>query len=321
MKIARTVPPSRRAAGLTPAQRTERQLKALLSGLGYREALHVNFVASAKCDPSQGAIVKIANPLSVDQDALRTSLVVPGLLEALERNQRHGARDVQFFETGRVFRPSPEGPVETPRLALLLSGATPRGWALKTRPLDFFDLKRTLEDTLARHAGGAVSWSREGVPPFLHPGRSALIQIDGKACGYLGEVHPDTIAAFSLKDRPVVAEIALDALQVRETLAFRAFSRFPEVVRDLTVLVPEGAAAEQILAQARAHAGPLARSVSVVDVFTESEALRSARQMSVTLSLRFGDSARTLTSEEVDRSVEEVRRSFPAPGSAAHGVA
>ncbi len=321
MKIARTVPPSRRAAGLTPAQRTERQLKALLSGLGYREALHVTFVASAKCDPSQGAIVKIANPLSVDQDALRTSLVVPGLLEALERNQRHGARDVQFFETGRVFSPSPLGPVETPRLALLLSGATPRGWALKTRPLDFFDLKRTLEDTLARHAGGAVSWSREGVPPFLHPGRSALIQIDGKACGYLGEVHPDTIAAFSLKDRPVVAEIALDALQVRETLAFRAFSRFPEVVRDLTVLVPEGAAAEQILAQARAHAGPLARSVSVVDVFTDSEALRSARQMSVTLSLRFGDSARTLTSEEVDRSVEEVRRSFPAPGSTAHGVA
>ena len=99
MKIARTVPASRRAAGLTAAQTTERQLKALLSGLGYREVLQLNFVSSAKCDPSSGPLVKIANPLSVEQDALRTSLVMPGLLEALERNQRHGVRNIQFFET------------------------------------------------------------------------------------------------------------------------------------------------------------------------------------------------------------------------------
>jgi len=228
MKIGRTVPASRRAAGLTPAQRTERQLKALLSGLGYREALHVNFVSSSKCHPSQGAVVKIANPLSVEQDALRNSLVMPGLLEALERNQRHGARDIQFFETGRTFTPSPEGPVETPRLALLISGATPRGWAAKARPVDFFDLKRTVEEVFSRHSSAVLALTREGVPPFLHPGRSVVISLDGNPSGYLGEVHPDTIDAFSLKDRPVVAEIAIDALNVREALVFTAFSVSPK---------------------------------------------------------------------------------------------
>ena len=319
MKIARTVPASRRAAVLTPAQRTERQLKALLSGLGYREALHVNFVSSAKCDPSQGAIVKIANPLSVDQDALRTSLVMPGLLEALERNQRHGARDIQFFETGRTFAPSPEGPTETPRLALLISGATPRGWAGKARAIDFFDLKRTVEEILSRHSSTAFAFTREGVPPFLHPGRSVVIHLDGRACGYLGEVHPDTIAAFALKDRPVVAEIATDALNVREALAFTAFSRFPEVVRDLSILAPLNANAAEITALAREQAGAAARRVELIDRFEGAGV--PAGQVSLTLSFVFQDEARTLSSEEVERSMDRVRASFSEKGYVVRGVA
>jgi phenylalanyl-tRNA synthetase beta chain len=317
MKIARTVPASRRAAGLTPAQRTERQLKALLSGLGYREVLHVNFVSSAKCDPSQGAIVRIANPLSGDQDALRTSLVMPGLLQSLERNQRHGDRDIQFFETGRTFSPSPDGPIETPRLALLASGATPRGWAGKSRVLDFFDLKRALEEILARHSDAAATWSREGAPPFLHPGRSAVLWLDGRMCGYLGEVHPDTLEAFSLKDRPVVAEIAVDALKLR-ALAFTAFSRFPEVARDLSILAPPTADATEITALARAQAGPAARRVELIDRFEGAGVPEG--QVSLTLSFVFQDEARTLSSEEVERAMDAVRASFSKAGYAVRGV-
>lgn len=319
MKIARTVPASRRAASLTPAQRTERQLKALLPGLGYREALHVNFVSSVKCDPSQGPMVRIANPLSLEQDALRTSLVMPGLLEALERNQRHGARDVQFFETGRIFTPSPDGPIESPRLALLISGSTPRGWAERPRPVDFFDLKRTVEDIAARHSAGALTLSREGVPPFLHPGRSAVIRLDGRACGYLGEVHPDTIGTFSLKDRPVVAEIAFDALGAREGLAFTSFSRFPDVARDLSILAPLAANAAEVVALARAAAGPALRRVVLIDRF-EGRGV-PAGQVSLTLSFVFQDEARTLSSEEVERSMDAVRSSFSEKGFLVRGVA
>lgn len=319
MKIARTVPASRRAAGLTSAQRTERRLKALLAGAGYREALHLNFVSSAKCDPSQGAVVRIANPLSVEQDALRTSLVMPGLLEALERNQRHGARDIQMFETGRTFGPSPAGPIETARLALLVSGSTPRGWAGKPRALDFFDLKRTVEDILGHYTRAAVSLDREGVPPFLHPGRSVVIRLDGVPCGYLGEVHPDSIAAFSLRDRPVVAELVLDALGSREALGFSTFSRFPGVVRDLTVLVPSTEEAAAVVALARARAGAAARRVELIDRF-EGQGV-PVGQVSLTLSLLFQDDARTLGSEEVERAIQAVRAAFAERGYNARGVA
>jgi len=317
MKIAPTVPPSRRAASLTPAQRTERQLKALLSGLGYREALHVNFVSSAKCDPSQGAVVKIANPLSVDQDALRTSLVMPGLLEALERNQRHGARDIQFFETGRTFSPSPEGPTETPRLALLLSGTTPRGWAGQPRPLDFFDMKRTLEELLGQRPGTSMVLDPMGAPPFLHPGRSAVIRLDGQVRGYVGEVHPDTIAAFSLKDRPVVAEILLLA-PASSSAVFKVPSRFPGVVRDLSILAPTSASARDVLALAKEKAGPSARQVTLIDRFEGAGV--PAGQVSLTLSFLFQDDVRTLSSEEVESSMETVRSSFSKAGYSVRGV-
>jgi phenylalanyl-tRNA synthetase beta chain len=319
MKIARTVPASRRAAGLTAAQTTERRLKSLLSGLGYQEVLQLNFVSSARCDPSSGPVVKIANPLSVKQDALRTSLVMPGLLEALERNQRHGARNLQLFELGRTFRPSPDGPAETPRLALLVSGATPRGWTGKPRALDFFDLKEAIEEVLRRHSSRAVTLSRDGVPPFLHPGRSVVIELDGAACGYLGEVHPDTIAAFALKDRPVVAEMALDALGSRAPLAFAAFSRYPEVVRDLSILAPSSARAVDIVALARNTAGANARRVDLIDRF-EGPGV-PAGQVSLTLSIVFQDEARTLSSEEVESVMDALRRSFGELGYTTRGVA
>ncbi|MBK5257287.1 MAG: phenylalanine--tRNA ligase subunit beta [Vicinamibacteria bacterium] len=319
MKIARTVPASRRAAGLTPEQRTERRLKALLASLGYREALHLNFVSSARCDASQGAVVRIANPLSVEQDALRTSLVMPGLLESLERNQRHGARDILFFETGRTFRPSPDGPTETPRLALLVSGTTPRSWAGKPRALDFFDLKRTMEEILDQHSSAALTFDREGLPPFLHPGRGGVIRLDGLACGYVGEVHPDAIEAFSLKDRPVVAEIRLDTLSSRAPLAFRLFSRYPGVARDLSILAPADMGAAEIAALAKEQAGPAARRVELIDRF-EGAGVPEGR-VSLTLSFLFQDETRTLSSEEVEASMEAVRASFSERGYNIRGVA
>ncbi len=319
MTIPRTVPPSRRAAGLTGAQRTERRLKALLPGLGYREVLHLNFVSSARCDPSQGGVVRIANPLSVEQDALRTSLVMPGLLESVERNQRRGARDIAFFEMGRTFSPSGDGPVETARLAFILCGATPRGWSARPRALDFFDLKRTLETLLDRHPRGPVRFVREDAPPFLHPGRRVTLRLGDAVIGWLGEVHPDTIAAFSLKDRPVVAELSLDVLNEQSAVTVEPLSRFPEVARDLSILAPLSVSALDLMALARETAGPALREAGLIDRFEGAGVPEG--QVSLTLSLKFQDAARTLSSEEVEQAVEAVRASFAARGYNVRGVA
>ena len=91
-------------------------------------------------------------------------------------------------------------------------------------------------------------------------------------------------------------------------------------MRDLTFLVAQGTSSDEVLAIARASAGKMARSVEVVDLFINEDLARTG-QVSMTLSLRFGDDSRTLTSEEVDGAVEAVRQSFHRSGSAAGGVA
>jgi len=146
-----------------------------------------------------------------------------------------------------------------------------------------------------------------------------VIRIDGAAIGYLGELHPDTIAAFSLRDRPVVAEVWFDALTSRKTPAFEAFSRYPEVVRDLSILAPSTASAIEILALARDKAGDIAREVALIDRFEGAGV--PAGQISLTLSFLFQDDARTLSSEEVERAIDAVRASFSALGYVARGLA
>ena len=111
----------------------------------------------------------------------------------------------------------------------------------------------------------------------------------------------------------------LDVLGTREGLAFAPFSRFPEVVRDLSILAPTAANAAEIVALARAAAGPAARRVELVDRFEGTGV--PAGQVSLTLSFLFQDEARTLSSEEVERSMDAVRSSFSEKGFGVRGVA
>ncbi len=145
------------------------------------------------------------------------------------------------------------------------------------------------------------------------------IGLGGKTQGYLGEVHPDVIEAFSLKDRPIVAEIDLEALSSAGPPEFKPFSRLPEAVRDLSILVPSTTPASDVVALAREQAGPSARRVDLIDRFEGAGVPRG--EVSLTLSFLFQDDARTLSSEEVERSMDAVRASFSKRGYNIRGLA
>src|SRR6185295_12427885 len=102
-KIPSTVPPARGAEGLRTHQARERAVREILAGFGLTEVVNYAFVASDAAAPDPSPRVRLANPLSADQDVLRSSLVVPGLVANLKTNLSHGRRDVRLFEVGRVF--------------------------------------------------------------------------------------------------------------------------------------------------------------------------------------------------------------------------
>jgi phenylalanyl-tRNA synthetase beta chain len=315
-RIEPALPPASRPGRLRLSQRRERRIRDVLTGIGLVEVINYAFAAGAQMQGEAGERLRLANPLTEEQDTLRTSLVVPGLLSTLRTNLRLGRRDVAIFEVGRVFQGTDGAPREERRLAVLLSGSThPHHWSMKPRPFDLFDLKGVVELLFDRLGEAAPELDRGSAPPgFLHPGRAVSLRRDGAVVGCAGALHPDVRSAWELKDEAVVVEVALDSLLEAPppVVRFTALDRFPAVQRDLSILCDEVTPAAEIDARVRAAAGERLRSVSLLDRYTGNQV--PPGRVSLTVSLRFQDPERTLTSDEVQDAVDGVVRELRAAG-------
>jgi phenylalanyl-tRNA synthetase beta chain len=286
-------------------------IRDLLVGAGLTEAIQNAFVEEH--EGSGGRPIRLANPLADQHSVLRSSLVQPGLLDALETNVRQGRRDVALFEIGRVFLQGEPLPVEQGRLALLVAGAFGSAhWSAKARSVDAFDVKGVLEVLFERLGAGplvlGVDWSG---PDILHPGQSASIVLDGEAIGWLGALRPGVSEG---REPVVAAELSLEPLLRRSTPVdrFEALPRFPAVERDLSVVADAGTRAGDVVEAVRRSGGGLLRSVSVEDRYAGPPI--AAGKVSLTLCLRYLHPERTLTSEEVQASVEGVIGQLRAAG-------
>src|SRR6266540_1399890 len=213
-KIPSSIPPTDARGGLGLGQAEERTVRATLVAAGLTEAITYAFVGEPPAGTGGSArdgVVALENPLADAQSVLRSSLILPGLLDALDANQRQGRRDVAFFEVGRVFYPGPGLPIEERRLGILLAGHFRAGYlSEKPRAADFFDLKGLLEQLFERLGLGPLALSREhDRPAYLHPGGSAAIVLEGRALGYMGAVRPGFRDG---REDVLVAELALDPL-------------------------------------------------------------------------------------------------------------
>jgi phenylalanyl-tRNA synthetase beta chain len=220
-----------------------------------------------------------------------------------------------------VFLPGESAPREERRLGVLLCGSTqPHHWSLRPRPFDLFDLKGILELLFVRMGAGRPEVDRKsGLPAFLHPGRALGIRHGGGTIGYAGALHPDVRAAWELRDEVVVLEVAAAVLLETQPqpVRFSALDRYPAVERDLSILCDEATPAAEIDARVRGAAGERLRSVSLLDRYTGNQV--PPGKVSLTVSLRFQDPERTLTSEEVQSAVDSVVRELRAAGMEIRG--
>jgi phenylalanyl-tRNA synthetase beta chain len=318
-RIPSALPPSGRVGRLRPSLQRERRVREILSGIGLTEVVNYAFVAGAETDGSAGP--RLANPLTSEQDTLRGSLVLPGLVETLRTNLRLGRRDLAVFELGRVFLPSPGRPREERRLGVLLSGQWhPRHWSAASRSFDLFDAKGIAELLFERLGLQPPVLERaDELPSFVHPGRAAQVRSDGAVIGVAGALHPDLARRFELKDEAVVLELSLESVLERRhgSVRFRVLDRYPAVERDLSILCDEAVPAAEIDARVRQAAGERLRSVSLLDRYTGNQV--PAGKVSLTVSLRFQDRERTLTSEEVQQAMDAVVRELSAAGHEIRG--
>ncbi|MFB7541169.1 phenylalanine--tRNA ligase subunit beta [Streptomyces zaomyceticus] len=326
-----TLPKPPAGRGLTERQRVHRRVGRALAGAGYVEALNYPFIGEQAldnlgldADDARRRLVKLVNPLSDEEPALRTTLL-PGLLGALRRNDSRGSHDLALFETGLVFRPEGQPgvavrlpvdrrpsdaeiaevnavlPAQPRRAAVVLAGAREQaGWWGKGYPSDWADAIEAGR-TVAAEAGVELIISADQHAPW-HPGRCAAfhVEVDGEKVlvGHAGELHPRVVKAFGLPARACAMEIDLDLLEKANEGPVKAprISSFPVATQDVALVVAADVPAADVQAALSEGAGELLESVRLFDVYTGDQLGEGTKSLAYALKFRAED--RTLTVDE-----------------------
>jgi phenylalanyl-tRNA synthetase beta chain len=183
----------------------------------------------------------------------------------------------------------------------------PRSWAVPATPIDFYDLKGVVEQLMDGLELKPATFTA-ATHPLLHPGRSALVELDGHSFGFFGELHPALALRWDLDLwRPYVAEFDFEALAAHATRVrtFEEFSRLPVVKRDLAVIVDIARPAEDVVRVIREAARDLLASITLFDVY-QGEPLPPG-QKNIACALEFQAPDRTLTEDEVEKIMNRVR--------------
>jgi phenylalanyl-tRNA synthetase beta chain len=248
--------------------------------------------------------IELRNPRSEDHVALRPTLLV-GLLGVLDHNVRAGAEHVAIFELGRVFVP-PTGKEER-RLGILLCGnATGEPhWRLREQhQLDFFDLKGTIESSMARE----LSFRRA-----RHPNLALATEIyrNNQLVGLAGQLSTSLATKIDAPGGIFLAEIAVDfsIKGLGPAATFREFGKFPAIARDIAMIAPEALTHEEILNVIFRVKEPLLEKVDFFDRYIgpEAERLFGPGNKSLAYTLTYRDKNRTLTNEEVTEVHARIR--------------
>jgi phenylalanyl-tRNA synthetase beta chain len=319
-KLQATFPPMTQPAPAPDPRVTRDQLvRRLLTAAGLSEAVTFGFVEAKAAElfatiPDEGQrvdLVRVANPLSAKFDTLRSSLL-PGLVDAVAHNRRHGRRDVRLFEIGTRFASAGE----TRGAAVAWTGgAAGDHWSGGAREVDFFDVKGVAEHVCA--ALGVPVRFEPAREPYLVAGQTAAIRVAdgperGAVVGVSGQLAPAVADARGLprQDSVFVAELNLDLLQRARVIASDAAAplpRHPFVVRDLSIVVSNALPAEIIRGTILAAGGNLPAPLAAASFFDRYQG-KGVPEGTVSLSIRltFQAADRTLTDAEVNQSVDAI---------------
>ena len=288
-------------------------LKAKLVGRGYQEAISYSFV-----DPQLQAIIDpgnepigLQNPLSAEMAVMRTTLW-GGLIKSLIHNVNRQQSRVRMFETGLRFQQPPnQQPLEfdmikqEPMLAGIACG--PRqteNWSNDTQPIDFYDIKGDVEALLSL-TGEASSFTFEsGEHPALHPGQTARLLRAGEEVGFLGLLDPRAQKRLGIDQQVYLFELSIGKLVPARLPVASELSKFPEIRRDLAIIVDNSVRAAEIDACVKATAGESFQNLKLFDVY-QGKGIDPNRK-SVALGLTFQHPSRTLTDDEINANVEQI---------------
>jgi phenylalanyl-tRNA synthetase beta chain len=294
------------------SSRSSHAVRRAVAALDYQETINFSFVEArweqelaGNADP-----IKVLNPIAAPLAVMRSSLV-GSLVQILRNNLARKAPRVRIFEIGRVFSrdatvkstlTSVAGVSQPLRVAGLAWGPLDQlQWGEAERNVDFFDVKGDVEQLLAPRVVTFVAAEH----PAMHPGRCAAVIVGGQAIGHVGEFHPRWRQGYELPSAPIVFELDLAAVQIRDVPQAQPLPRQQAARRDLALVVQEQVKHDALMAALRDDATGLVRSATLFDVYRPkadaADFAAGERSLAVRLELLSDDA--TLTDEIIDAAV------------------
>ncbi|MDL2275573.1 phenylalanine--tRNA ligase subunit beta, partial [Desulfosarcina sp. OttesenSCG-928-G10] len=296
----------------SPLMAVRQRIRDILVGFGFSEAINYSFISPDSCDRIRldaddppRRHVALMNPISEDQAVMRTSLV-PGMLEAVQRNVSRQQTTLRLFEIGKVFLPQPGAllPVEKEMLVAAWTGAaTPRAWHSPERPCDFYDIKGVADGMLKNLgiAGTIFTALSDDACRYTRPGYTARIRsADGSVIGQVGEVNAEVIRNYQIRQPVFMLEVEVETLSalMAGTVRMTPVPRFPATDRDITVIVDKSVESARLIERLLGFCEPLVEDVSLFDVFSGKPIADGKK--SVSLRVVYRSSERTLEDEAIN---------------------
>lgn len=301
-------------ASLTLPQKFERRVGNTLVACGLYEISTYSFFSPRSydriglpADSPRRHSVTIRNPLGEDTSLMRTT-ALPSMLDALARNYNNRNEKAPLFEIATVYLPQGEDtlPLEAKKVMLGIYG---EGY-------DFFRLKGVVETLLRELSVEGAEFTRCENEPSFHPGRCALLLLDGREIGVFGEIHPDIRENYGIGTRVYAAELDFNALLGHATIEknYRPLPKYPSVTRDLALVCDAEMPVAELQKAIQSASGKLVREIRLFDVYTGSSIPKGKKSVAYSIVLRSDE--KTLTDEECDAAVKKIMRALEAIGVA-----
>lgn len=301
-QVPKTLPVQRTGlAQRDPEVELAEDIRDLAAQAGFDEVLTRTFASPNGNElfdvESPGPAVRVTNPLREEESIMRRRLL-PSLLEVVRYNRSRHEMPVRIFEVGPVFHRDGDQVVETQELGVVLSLDAPAEYPSRPEP-SIYDLTGLADFLFVRLGWDARREAFDTVPNFLHPGRAQRLTMDGRTIGYVGELRPRTAAEYRAK-RLAVLVLRLPKGAARAVSNPGRPSRFPEVQRDLSVVMPPAVGYGDVLQQVQGLRLPDLKDMRPIDRF------HGDFGTSLTIRLTFQSDVATLTDEAVDQSVRRI---------------
>lgn len=242
--------------------------------------------------------VVISNPLGDDYSIMRTTTIAD-MLSVISTNYNRRIDEARLFEMSFVYLPESlplkDLPKEKPVLTVGMYGK-----------VDFYDLKGTVEELLAKLGIKDYEFVPVKDNPTFHPGRTASLLINGENAGIIGEIHPSVAEKFECPERTYVGVIDVENLVESAVLMsqYKPLPKFPAVSRDIAMLVKDEILVKQIEDIIKQRSGKILEDIKLFDVYKGKQVPEGMK--SVAYSITFRASDRTLTDDEVGKTMTKI---------------